>query len=85
MLKGMESQNDLFVPWPRARKIEIIPDIHLVFVSKGSRGAVPLFCTPENFDPVRAYVLAHAPSADVAERPATRPLPMDTGDSGQNR
>jgi hypothetical protein len=69
MLKGMESQNDIFVPWADARKIEIVPDIHLVFVSKGWRGPVPLFCTPENFDQVSAYARARAPQAQVVEQP----------------
>lgn len=65
MLKGMESANDLFIPWEKVRSLEIRPDFLLVYVSKGLRGPVPLFCTAENFEAVSRYVLAHAPQAKV--------------------
>lgn len=70
MLKGMQRQNDIVVPWPKAMKIEIHPGIRLIFVWFGWRGGTPLFCTEENFEAVKSHVLAHAPHARVKEVPA---------------
>ena len=73
MLKGMQSYNDLFLPWSEVRKIEILPRMHLVCVTRGWRGGPPLFCTPENFSQVRAYALARAPQARVIEPAPAQP------------
>lgn len=67
-MQAAQSSNDLFIPWAKVKSIEILPAMRLVFVSRGLYGPIPLFCTPENFDAVRRYALAHAPQARVCEQ-----------------
>jgi hypothetical protein len=60
---GIANSNDLFIPWEQVRTVEIRPSLGLLYISRGLRGPIPLFCTADNFDAVCRYVLTHAPHA----------------------
>lgn len=76
MRENAKRADDLFMSWAEIRSVEIRPDLLLVFVSRGLRGPIPLFCTPDNFEAVRRIVLQRAPQARIrANRPISPSCP----------
>ena len=92
MRKGARACDDLFIPWADVKSVEILPTMRLVYVSRGLYGPVPLFCTEENFDAVRNFVLAHAPHArsragrhsPFNQTAVSRPCPVSRSRSAGN-
>jgi hypothetical protein len=61
-LAEVESPHDRFIPWSAIRSLEFRPASRSVIVSKGFSGPVLLCCTPDNYDAVRAFLLARKPA-----------------------